>query len=165
MNLLYSAAAGIITLLTIQKTKKETLVIAFKRIAAFFLAVSLSYLIFTCFAFTTLAFGAFVFVFVALANVLNIEVGVVMNSVLVSHFLVEQRIDLALIINEGLILLIGMSIGVLVNLIMSSNEEKIKSEQKIVEEQMRENLDYLAKILANKKTLNMFKIKRKILNF
>lgn len=168
LNLLYSASAGIITLLTIQKTRKETLVIAFKRIAAFFLAVSIAYLIFTYLAFTTFAFGAFIFIFVALAKLLNIEVGVVMNAVLVSHFLVEQRIDLPLIINEGLILLIGMSIGILVNLIMPNNKEKIMAEQKVVEERIKENLYCLAELLATgenteqihhqKETIDLLKI-------
>lgn len=150
LNLLYSVTAGIITLLTIQNTKKETLKIALKRIAGFVLAVILAYVIFTNFGFTTPAFGSFVFIFVALANLLNIEVGVVMNSVLVTHFLVEQRIDLALITNEVLILLIGMGMGIVVNSIMPSNEEKIRQEQKVVEDRMRETLNCLSKMLKNR---------------
>lgn len=142
--------AGIITLLTIQNTRKETLEIALKRIAAFIVAVSLAYVIFTIFGFTTPAFGGFVFIFVALANLLNIEVGVVMNSVLVTHFLVEQRMDLALITNEALILLIGMGMGIIVNSIMPKNEEKIRQEQKIVEDRMRETLNCLSKMLNNR---------------
>lgn len=149
LNLLYSVTAGIITLLTIQNTKKETLKIALKRIAGFVLAVGLAYVIFMVFGFTTPAFGGFVFIFVALANLLNIEVGVVMNSVLVTHFLVEQRMDLALITNEALILLIGMGMGIVVNSIMPSNEEKIRQEQKVVEDRMRETLNCLSKMLNN----------------
>lgn len=149
LNLLYSVTAGIITLLTIQNTRKETLEIALKRMAAFVVAVSLAYVIFMNVGFTTPAFGGFVFIFVALANVLNIEVGVVMNSVLVTHFLVEQRMDMALITNEALILLIGMGMGIVVNSIMPSNEEKIREEQKIVEDRMRETLNCLSKMLNN----------------
>lgn len=149
LNLLYSVTAGIITLLTIQNTRKETLKIALKRMAGFVLSVALAYLIFTLFDFTTLAFGIFVFIFVALANVLGIEVGVVMNSVLVTHFLVEGRMDLALIRNEGLILLIGMGMGIIVNSIMSSNREEIREEQKVVEDRMRAILNCLSSILKN----------------
>lgn len=147
LNLLYSVTAGIITLLTIQNTRQETINVALRRIAAFIIATALAYLIFTIFGFTTLAFGGFVFIFVALANLLNIEVGVVMNSVLVTHFLVEQRIDFALITNEAFILLIGMGMGIIVNSFMLSNEEQIKEEQKVVEDRMRETINCLAKML------------------
>lgn len=154
LNLLYSVTAGIITLLTIQNTKKETLNIALKRIAAFLVAVSLAYVIFMNVGFTTPAFGGFVFIFVALANLLNLQVGVVMNSVLVTHFLVEQRMDLALITNEALILLIGMGMGIIVNSIMPSNEKKIRQEQKVVEDRMRETLNCLSKMLKNRQDCN-----------
>lgn len=172
LNLLYSATAGIITLLTIQKTRKETLKIAFKRIAGFFLAVLLAYFIFSLFDFTTFAFGLFVFIFVALANILSIEVGVVMNSVLVTHFLVEGRMDLALIRNEGLILLIGMAMGIIVNSIMATNQKEIREEQKVVEERMRESINCLSKILrkqadedylsAQRKRLDLLKVEELI---
>lgn len=151
LNLLYSVTAGIITLLTIQNTRKETLKVALKRLAAFFLALTLAYMIFSVFDFTTLAFGFFVFIFVALANFLNLQVGIVMNTVLVTHFLVEQRIDLALIRNEALILLIGMTMGIVVNSIMPSNEEEIRQEQKVVEARMRESITCLSKMLRNQK--------------
>lgn len=164
LNLLYSATAGIITLLTIQKTRKETLKIALKRIAGFFLAVSLAYIIFSLFDFTTFSFGLFVFIFVALANLLSIEAGVVMNSVLVTHFLVEGRLDLALIRNEGLILLIGMAMGIIVNSIMSSNQEEIRNEQKVVEERMRESINCLSKMLRNQADKNYLSAQRKRLD-
>lgn len=155
-NLLYSVTAGIITLLTIQNTRKETLEVALKRIAAFIVAVSLAYVIFTSFGFTTTAFGGFVFIFVALANILNIQVGVVMNSVLVTHFLVEQRLDLAFIMNEVSILLIGMGMGIIVNSIMRSNAAEIRKDQKVVEGRMREMIDCLATMLVKEAGCDAF---------
>lgn len=159
-NLLYSVTAGIITLLTIQNTRKETLEIALKRIAAFFLAMFLAYLSFRFLGFTTIAFGFFVFFFVALANFLGIQAGVTMNSVLVTHFLVEQRMDFPLIINEALILLIGMSIGVLVNLIMTSNLDEIKKEQKIVEDRMKETINCMARMLKRRQDCDYVQAQR-----
>lgn len=147
LNLLYSASAGIITLLTIQNTKKETLDIALKRIYAFLIAVILAYAVFSNIGYTILAFGVFVFIFVGIANILKIEVGISMNSVLITHFLVEARMDIELVTNEALILLIGMSTGILVNLIMPKNTEKIKRNQKIVEDKIREALSCMAKML------------------
>lgn len=150
LNLLYSVTAGIITLLTIQNTKKETLLIALKRIAAFVLAMILAFFTFQLLGFTTIAFGVFVFLFVALANLLGIQVGVAMNAVLVTHFLIEQRIDLPLILNEGSILLIGMTMGILVNLFMPRKTEEIKTEQKVIEDRMRETINCMARMLEKR---------------
>lgn len=147
LNLMYSASAGIITLLTIQNTKKETILIAAKRFSGFIVAVMIAYFIFSNFGYTPLAFGAFLILFVAAANLLRIEVGITMNAVLVSHFLVEGRMDLNLLTNELLLLFIGMGIGILLNSIMPKNIEKIKRNQKVVEDRMRETLSCMAKML------------------
>ena len=46
LGLSYSTSAGIITLLTIQDTSRETIVISAKRIGAFLVATVLSYAVF-----------------------------------------------------------------------------------------------------------------------
>ncbi len=140
-------SAGIITLLTIQNTKKETIYIALRRIYAFVLAIALASLVFSFLGYRIFAFGVFIFIFVGVANILNLQVGITMNSVLITHFLVEKNMDPYLIVNEASLLIIGMSIGVLVNLIMPNNAEKIKKNQKNVEDRMREALSCMAKML------------------
>lgn len=146
-NLLYSVSAGIITLLTIQNTRKETLTIAFKRIIGFVIAILLAFTIFNSIGYTVLAFGLFIFIFTAISNLFNLEVGITVNAVLVTHILLEEMMTLPLIINEGLLLLIGMITGILVNSIMPSNKAKIKRDQQVVEEGIRNNLRCLADIL------------------
>lgn len=150
-NLLYSASAGIITLLTIQKTKKETITIAFKRIIAFFLSVVIVAIIFSRFGYTPIAFGGFIFIFVGLCNILGLQDGIAMNSVLATHFLIEKRVDFSLIRNEILLLMIGMLIGIALNLIMPKNMEKIKKDQKIVEDGFRDILYCMSNMLKGDK--------------
>lgn len=146
-NLLYSASAGIITLLTIQNTKKETIDIAFKRILAFFIAVTIAYFMFSGFGYTSIVFGGFIFIFVAISNLLGFQEGISMNAVLITHFLIEKRMDFSFITNEIFILLIGMSIGILFNLIMPSNTKKINSEQKRVEVKIKDILRCMGNVL------------------
>lgn len=165
LGLLYSASAGIITLLTIQNTRRETLNIALKRIYAFILAVGIAYLVFKFIGYRVMGFGIFIIIFVALASMLNIEVGITMNSVIVSHFLVEQRMDLNLIKNEALLLLIGMGIGILVNSIMTSNLEQIKKDQKVVEDKMRKVLTCMARMLEGKEDCNYVHAENYAMNF
>lgn len=150
-NLLYSASAGIITLLTIQNTKKETITIAFKRIIAFFLAVIVAYIVFSGFGYTPIAFGGFIFIFVAICNLFGLQDGISMNAVLTTHFLIEKRIDSIFIMNEVFLLVIGMSIGIILNLIMPKNMQKIKEEQKIVEGQMKKILSCMSNMLKGNK--------------
>ncbi len=150
LGLAYSPSAGIITLLTIQNTKKETIFIALRRIYAFVVAVILSYGLFTAFGYTSVTFGAFALLFVALCNLLGLQDGISMNAVLTTHFLIEKRMDLPMLFNEIMLLLIGMSIGITINLIMPNNKKRIMKEQRSLEEDMKVILRGMANNLRNK---------------
>lgn len=146
----YSPSAGIITLLTIQNTKRETIFIALRRMEAFILAVILSFLMFQSIGYTAIAFGAFVFIFVALCILLGLKDGISMNAVLMTHFLIEKKMDFPLIMNEVALLLIGMGLGILLNLIMPRYREKIRKEQIELEEIMKLTLQGLGIMLKEK---------------
>lgn len=150
IGLAYSPSAGIITLLTIQSTKKETIQIAFKRILAFALAVVIAFILFTSIGYTPVVFGLFALIFVALCNVLGLQDGISMNAVLTTHFLVEQTMDAAMILNEIALLIIGMGIGIVINLIMPKNIKEIQLEQRDFEEEMKVTLRSLADDLRYK---------------
>nr|WP_300002461.1 aromatic acid exporter family protein [Tissierella sp.] len=150
-NLLYSASAGIITLLTIQNTKIETISIALKRIAAFFIAVAIAFAVFNQFGYSSASFGAFIFIFVAICNLLGLQDGISMNAVLTTHFLIEKRMDAPFILNEISLLIIGMGIGIVINLIMPKNMDRIKKEQEIIETKMKDILKCISCVLKGKK--------------
>ncbi len=151
-GLLYSPSAGIITLLTLQNTKRDTLKIAVKRVEAFVLAIVISYLVFEGIGYTAIAFGAFVTLFVTLCFILDLKDGISMNAVLMTHFLIERHMELSMVFNEIGILLIGMGIGVLLNLVMPRNITRIRKEQALLEEKMKTALGNIEGVLQNKKT-------------
>jgi len=150
-GLSYSPSAGIITLLTIQNTKKETLSIAAKRIISFLLAVTVSYLLFNGFGYNPWVFGIFVLIFAGLSNLFNLKEGISMNSVLMTHFLIEKRMDPQLFFNEVMILGIGMGIGVAVNMFMPSYRKEIFIKQYLLEIEFKKVLRAMAFALKNKK--------------
>jgi len=152
IGLLFSPSAGIITLLTIQNTKKETITIALKRIAAFVVAVLSAYLIFQTIGYTAIAFGGFALLFVALCTVFGLKDGIAMNAVLTTHFLIEKRMDFPLILNEIALLIIGMGIGIVINLIMPRGLDKIREEQNRLEKEMKSALSGLANMLSSKES-------------
>lgn len=113
-------------------------------------AVILAYGLFTAFGYTSVTFGAFALFFVALCNLLGLQDGISMNAVLTTHFLIEKRMDFPMLFNEIMLLFIGMSIGITINLIMPNNKKRIMQEQRSLEEDMKVILRSMANDLRNK---------------
>ena len=137
-------------LLTIQNTKKETIFVSLRRVAAFVIAICISATMFWIFDYTTVAFGCFIFLFVAVCSLFHLKEGISMNAVLTTHFLIEKRMDFPMIMNETAILFIGMGIGIVVNLIMPRNKERIRKEQIEFENMIRQTLRGMAETLKHK---------------
>ena len=66
----------------------------------------------------------------------NLKDGISMNAVLMTHFLIEKRVDIPMFFNEVMILCIGMGIGIVINLIMP-NYNKNSAKARFLEEEMR----------------------------
>ncbi len=163
IGLSYSPSAGIITLLTIQNTRRETLSLALKRLGAFILMAGLTFLIFQSVGYSAAAFGLFVTFFVALCVVLELKDAIAMNAVLATHFLNEGHMELSLILNETGLLILGMGIGVVLNLIMPRNKELIRKEQLLLEEEMKKTLRSIGSLLLKEQTtLNYLQLERLI---
>lgn len=143
----YSISAGIITLLTIQDTKKETILISLKRIIAFIFATILALILFSNFGFTTIPFGVFLFLFVGGCSMVKLQDGIAMNSVLATHYILSKSISLHMITNEALLLFIGAGIGTLINLYMPSNIKQIREVQERIESDLRKILFRMAYFL------------------
>lgn len=137
LGLIYSTSAGIITLLTIQDTSRETIVISAKRIGAFLVATVLSYAVFHLFGYHVLSYGIFLFLFIAGCSPLRLANAVSTNAVLVTHYLLEQDMTPAFIGNEALLLLTGAGIGTLLNLYMPGKGKEIRVMQCRLEEDLR----------------------------
>lgn len=137
LGLDYSTAAGIITLLTIQDTARETIIISVKRIGAFLLAVILAYSVFHLAGYFVFSYGIFLFLFVACCIPLHLGDAVSINAVLATHYLLEKDMSLPVIGNEAMLLFIGAGIGTLLNLYMPGKSREIRAMQYRLEEDMR----------------------------
>lgn len=137
LGLNYATSAGIITLLTIHDTSKETIIISLKRIAAFFMATFFSYAIFHIAGYNAFAFGVFLFLFAGCCLFLKLKDAISMNAVLATHYLMEGNMELPLIQNEALLLLIGAGIGTLLNLYVPGKVKEIRQTQHTLEEDLK----------------------------
>lgn len=148
LGLRYGTAAGIITLLTIQDTSRETIMISVKRIAAFLLATFLAYMVFHVAGYHVLAYGIFLFLFVACCVWLRLGDAISINAVLTTHYLLEQNMSLSFIGNEALLLLIGAGTGTLLNLYMPGKGKEIRVMQRTLEEDLRRVLLRMAEYIG-----------------
>ena len=137
LNLEYAVTAGIITILSIQNTKKETFKTAWNRGVAFACALLLAVLCFYFLGFHIASFTLYLFLFTLICLNANWPEAIAMDSVLISHFLTKQSIEVPVIINEILLFAIGTACGILINLHLHRSEEEFNRLSLEVDEEIR----------------------------
>lgn len=144
MGLSYATAAGVITLLSLQETKKETLRTAFQRLLAFLAAVLIAYASFALLGYTLLGLGVYLLLFVALCQQFSMTGAIAMCSVLITHFWAEGSMTPAFVGNELMLLFIGAGVGILLNLFLPVQVKLIRQAQREIEDINRSLLTAMA---------------------
>lgn len=148
LDMKYSATAGIITVLSIQNTKRETLKSAGKRWLAFLCALFISGICFIFTGYNLWGFGLYLFLFSLICLSVGWMEAIAMDSVLITHFLTEKNMGSEMLINEALLLLIGTGMGILVNMHLHKKESEFRRLANDVDNQMREILQRLSRWLS-----------------
>ena len=149
LGLNYSASAGIITLLSIQDTKKSTIRIAIKRIAAFVIAMLICFVVFDLFGYDIWALICYLLVFVAICMFFDLNEGLSPCTVLATHILAAKSMDLDVVKNEAALMLIGTSVGIFLNMYMPRNLKHIREYQVKIENEIKYILDTLVGFLSD----------------
>ncbi|WP_163654037.1 aromatic acid exporter family protein [Listeria sp. PSOL-1] len=149
LGLEYAVSAGVITILSIQNTKKSSLLLAVQRIYSTVLALSISAIFFLITGFNAFSFGLFLLVFIPIAVKLKVADGILVSSVLVTHILAQKSLSLYWFGNEMLLMMIGAGLGILLNLYMPKLEVNLKNEQLKIEAIMRQILFSMSQGLKN----------------
>jgi len=147
IGLEYASSAGIITLLSIMNTRKETFQVAAKRCVAFLLAMLMASAIFSLLGYEVWAFGIFLLLFYLAVSALDVKEGFSMNAVLVTHLLAGGSLTWETVLNESGLFLIGVVTAILVNSYMPDRTLRIRDFQRRVENEMRVLLKELASVL------------------
>lgn len=137
LGLKYSATAGIITILSIQNTKRETLKTALGRTLAFGCALILAWCCYRLFGYTIGAFGMYLLGFSMICLAAGWTAAIAMDSVLITHFLAEKAMTPELAVNELLLFALGTGIGILLNLHLRPREDEWKQIMDQADEQIR----------------------------
>ena len=128
LQLNYATAAGVIAILSLGNTKKDSLYTGLGRIFSLGLATVVAFVCFHIIGYNPFAFGIYLLLFIPLAVKLKVTEGIVVNSVLVTHYLVEQSFSIQLLTNEFLLLTIGVGAALLLNSYMPNREKMVKEE-------------------------------------
>lgn len=136
LQLQFAYAAGIITLLTIQDTKKETVRVTVKRMIIFFIMTILSAMIFPLAGYHVWAFGIVLIPYLLCCMALDMKEAIAPIAVLCTHYISAQSCSATMIINEFLVLIIGAGIGTLWNLFMPDGKRHLIVYQRIVDDKI-----------------------------
>lgn len=150
LQLEYAVSAGIVAVLSIRPTKRETINLAVGRLLAFLIALLIAAVSYRIFGFTQLAFWIYIIPYVFICYLKKWTAAITMNSVLVSHFITHQSMDFSYILNEVLIFGIGVSVGILMNLHLHRKEEYIERLKTETDEQIIKILQVIAHRIQNK---------------
>ena len=137
LKLEFSVSAGIVAILSVQPTKKETLRTALTRFLAFALALVISGILFNLLGFTVYVFFIYLAVFILLCQWRGWLSSMAMDSVLISHFLNFGKTGPAEILNEVLLFIVGVGFGILVNIFLHKKTDYIEELKKQTDEKIK----------------------------
>ncbi len=146
----YAASAGIITLLTVQDTRKGTMQLALDRIMSFLMSIVL---IFLCFHATSrlgwINYGSYIFLMVIGCYYFEWQNAVSVNAVMGTHYLMSPDYSLGFALSELFLVLIGTGVAMALNWKMPSSLKVIRQDMKRIEDAMQQVLREISGYLAD----------------
>lgn len=147
LHLQFSVSAGIVAILSVAFTKRETIKTARDRFAAFAAALLIAALCFHTIGFDLYGFFVYLLLFILLCQFMGWNSAMAMDSVLISHFLTFKNMEFASLSNEVLLFIIGVGGGIIANLFLHKDAYYMK--------QMREETDELMKHALHRMSLRI----------
>lgn len=151
LDLEYASSAGTICLLTLQTTKWETLKLSTRRLFTFFLTFGTCMLLSVLIPVSWFDYGMFLFSLVFFCETMGWRSAISVNAVTAAHLLAERDFSYEFMMNELLLVIIGVTIAILLNLfhINKHHETLMIKNMRWVEERMQLILKEMAGYLRN----------------
>lgn len=133
LNLEYFASAGIITILCIQKTKQRSLKSSWSRFLAAIIGLTYGAIIFELLGYHVLSIAVILLIFIPTTVFLKVQAGISTSSVIMLHLYDYGMVTPAFILNEVILIIIGIGLALLMNVYIPSPEKDLKKIRKEVE--------------------------------
>lgn len=138
------ASAGVLTILCIQPSRKKSVESALHRFFACLLAIVFSIVLFELLGYHPVVLGLLLAIFIPVTVFLKIEKGILTSMVITLNIYSLGMISLHFIYEQLLLIIIGIGIGLLVNLYMPSLDKQLKAKQKQLEQNFQSILREIA---------------------
>lgn len=143
LGIRYGVTAGIVSIISIQATKKESFKIALERLVASVVGLFIAATAFYFLGYTPLVFGLFILVFMPICLKFNLFQGFLATVVLATHILAEQDISVKILLNEIFILALGAGTAIILNLYMPDVTKRLENSHEEINKLMKKILNYM----------------------
>lgn len=137
-------SAGILTLLCIQPSRKKSVLSAWHRFLACTIAILFSYAFFETLGYNTIVVGLAFALFIPVTVFLKISPGIATSSVIILNLYSLGQITFTFIVQEFLLIIVGVGTALLLNLYMPSLDNKLKKKQ----EELEDNFQVILKEIS-----------------
>ena len=150
IGLEYWLTGGILALLSIELTKRDSLTIAFRRIVDVFLGMFLSIILFVILGYEFWVFIVVIFIFSLASWKLKIQEGIVPALVIVTHLLIFGEYSFVFVIEEILLVIISIGTATLFNTLYPSfSEKELLKYTRMIDQFIREHLLILSFLIKD----------------
>ncbi|MGN7456390.1 aromatic acid exporter family protein [Paenibacillus pasadenensis] len=153
LGLLNFASAGILTLLCIQKTRRQSFNAIWERLLACLVGIAVSGLAFELAGYYALLFVPIYLVLIPLCVGLRCTGGIASSSVIMMHVYIHGDLTLSFIGNELALIAIGLGLSLVVNLYMPGIERQVMTLRRRIEDNIERILRELAIYLKDGSSL------------
>ncbi|ERL64195.1 aromatic acid exporter family protein [Schleiferilactobacillus shenzhenensis] len=152
LHLDYWTLAGIISMLMIATTTRATIRLALFQTVATLIGLALAWGLFTWIPYAPAAFAIWLLLYIALANLVDLQDTMIGSAVLVLPLLVVKPITMAILLNQLSVLLIAVLTGLVFNLFMPNLTDQISFHVEGVEKEMQTVLRLQGTLLMSGET-------------
>ncbi|MEG0438589.1 aromatic acid exporter family protein [Solibacillus cecembensis] len=152
-DLQFFTAAGILTILCIQPTKKKSVRAVYTRIIASLTGMLYAFIFFETFGYSPVVLGVVLLLFIPTIVSLGVAEGFVSSAVILMHLFSTANFTVDLLVNELSLMAIGFGMGLIVNMYMPDIEPELNYYRLKIETIYKKILFEIAGYLRNGDTM------------
>jgi uncharacterized membrane protein YgaE (UPF0421/DUF939 family) len=140
-------SAGILTILCVKSSTRQSVQSAWSRLVACMIAMGFSFIFFELIGYNPASIGLLLLFFIPTTVLLKVSEGIVTSSVIILHIYSFGEVTWRIILNETGIILTGIGVALIANLYMPSLDRQLKTYQRQIEDNFKKILGEMASYL------------------
>lgn len=149
LQLEFYSAGAIIAILCTSITRRSSLKASGSRIAACLIGMTVSVIFFQLLGYYPWTLTAILLVFIPLSVMARVKEGIVTSSVIILHLYTIQALSVEIIVNELLLIVIGVGVALLMNVYMPNIDRELHHYHQEIEDHFKTILRELATYLRH----------------